>query len=262
MSKKELQITIVQPTIIWEDIEGNRTMLEQMISEIDQTDVILLPEMFTTGFTMNVETFFETMDGTTLSWMKKLSRNKNAAIAGSIIIKEKDSYYNRLLWVNSDGSVFWYDKRHLFTMGGEHIAFSKGDKKLIVECKGWKICPLICYDLRFPVWSRNKEGYDLLIYLANWPSARHQVWKTLLEARAIENQAFVVGVNRTGTDGLGLNYLGGSGCVDAKGKASFLDKEPRLKTLILNYSELSSFREKFPLLPDSDSFVIHDKLES
>ena len=258
MIKEELQITIVQPAIIWENIEGNRTMLDQMISEIDQTDVILLPEMFTTGFTMNVETFFETMDGKTVSWMRKLAVNKYAAIVGSIIINEKDAYFNRLLWVNPDGTVFWYDKRHLFTMGGEHVHYSKGDKKLIVEYNGWKICPLICYDLRFPVWSRNKEGYDLLIYLANWPSARHRVWKTLLEARAIENQAFVVGVNRTGTDGLGLNYFGASGFIDPKGNATFLSLEPQTETLILKHSELSSFRKKFPLLPDSDSFVICD----
>ncbi len=253
---QNLLVSIIQADLVWENRKENLLRLEEVMQGIEKTDLVILPEMFTTGFTMEVEKFYEEMGGETVEWMKQLAQKKRAAILGTIIIKEGGCFYNRALWVTPGGSVDIYDKRHLYTMGGEHISYTAGKQKLVVEWKGWKICPLICYDLRFPVWSRNNDDYDLLIYMANWPSPRHHVWKNLLVARAIENQAYVAGVNRVGVDGMKLNYLGDSALVDAKGYAEFLGAQEAVKTIDLSYAGLINFRKKFPLLPDRDHFEI------
>lgn len=253
---EKLKITLVQPDIIWENCEANLKKYSEMLADVEQTNVIILPEMFTTGFSMNPEKLRENMDGPSVQWMKSLANEKNAAVAGSLIIEENGKSFNRFLWIFPDGKVEIYDKRHLFTMSGEHLHYSPGNKKLVVEYLGWRVCPLICYDLRFPVWSRNTENYDVLLYVANWPSPRHHVWKNLLMTRAIENQSYCIGVNRVGTDGTGLNYSGDSAMVDPKGFASFLGENERVNTFELSYEDLQLFRRKFPLLEDRDSFQI------
>lgn len=254
---KNLKITLIQPDILWENIQANLDRYSAMIAEIEQTDVIVLPEMFTTGFSMNPENLKETVEGKSVKWMKKMAVEKNAAVTGSLIIGEKGKIYNRILWVFPDGQFQSYDKRHLFTMGDEHKHYDKGYKKLIVEYKGWKFCPLVCYDLRFPVWSRNAENYDVLIYVANWPAARRHVWKNLLVARAIENQSYCVGVNRVGIDGNGVEYSGDSALISPKGKSFFIGKTESIQTFDLSLPELRNFRNKFPVLNDKDQFSIH-----
>ena len=243
-----LKITIIQTELHWENAAKNLAMFTEKIASITEvTDVIVLPEMFTTGFTMNSTQFAETMDGETVVWMKQQAKSKNAAVVGSLIITENNLYFNRLIWVQPDGKIYTYNKRHLFRMANEHEFYTSGNERLIVEYKDWKICPLICYDLRFPVWSRNKEfkvqsskfkvdlqshdkvpnlepetlnlkpAFDCLIYVANWPEARKEPWCKLVEARAIENQVYVVGVNRVGVDGKQMIYSGNSAVIDPKG---------------------------------------------
>ncbi|MBT3383964.1 MAG: amidohydrolase [Prolixibacteraceae bacterium] len=253
---QNLKITIIQPDIIWENPKGNLEKYSQLIDNIENTDVIILPEMFTTGFSMHPENLKESMDGISVNWMKKVAANKNASVVGSLIIEENKQIFNRALWVFPNGKMEKYDKRHLYTMGQEHLHYSPGKDKLIVEFRGWKFCPLICYDLRFPVWSRNQENYDVLIYMANWPSPRHHVWKNLLVARAVENQSYCFGVNRTRTDGTGLKYLGDSALVSPKGKADFMGENESVRTFETSYSELHNFRKSFPLLEDRDEFQI------
>lgn len=253
---QDLKITIIQPNIIWENPKANIERYSNWIDKIDESDIIVLPEMFTTGFSMQPEKFNESMDGESVLWMKKTAKDKNAVITGTLIIEENKKFYNRCLWVFPDGKIEKYDKRHLFTMGQETQHYSAGDKKLVVEYKGWKFCPLICYDLRFPVWARNQENYDVIIYMANWPSTRHHVWKNLLISRAIENQAYCFGINRIGSDGSGLNYMGDSACISPKGFAEFLGKEESVKTFKISYSDLHNFRKNFPLLEDRDQFQI------
>lgn len=253
---ENLKITIVQPNIIWEDTAANLEKYSHLLDGYVQTDLIVLPEMFTTGFSMNPQKLREPMDGPTISWMKKLATEKDASVVGSVIIEEQGLTYNRAIWVFPDGKAMSYDKRHLYTMGKEHLHYAAGRSKTIVEYKGWKFCPLICYDLRFPVWARNTEDYDVLIYMANWPSARHHVWKNLLVARAIENQCYCIGVNRSGSDGAGLSYLGNSACISPKGFADFLPEEESVQTFEISYDDLHKFRKSFPLLDDRDSFKI------
>src|SRR3954470_14218269 len=220
-----LTFTLIQPQLHWEDKEANLAMLEQKINSIKQsTEVIILPEMFSTGFSMQPHLFAESMDGDTVQWMKRIAQQKKAIVTGSIIIQEEDHYYNRLIWMLPNGSYGCYDKRHLFAYAGEDKHYTSGNKRLIASVKGWKINLQVCYDLRFPVWARHNfaatEGspeYDLLVYVANWPERRNHAWKTLLQARAIENQCFVVGVNRVGTDGMGHYYSGDTMVVDAMG---------------------------------------------
>ena len=253
---ENLKITLVQPDIIWENIDANLQKYDEMLCEVSKTDVIVLPEMFNTGFSMQSEKLKEPMNGPSFQWMKELASEKNASVVGSLIIEEYKKVYNRAIWVFPDGNLKFYDKRHLFTMGEENKHYSQGKHKTIVEFKGWKFCPLICYDLRFPVWSRNAEDYDVLIYMANWPSPRHHVWKNLLVARAVENQSFCIGLNRVGSDGMGLSYLGNSALVDSKGFADFLEENEEVKSFELSYSELYNFRKSFPLLQDRDKFEI------
>ncbi|MCC6837611.1 MAG: amidohydrolase, partial [Bacteroidia bacterium] len=223
----DLKITIIQSALYWENIDWN---LEQFAKKIDsikeQTDLIILPEMFTTGFTMQPELLAEGMNGKALAWMKVHAQKKQCVITGSFVCEENGNYYNRLVWMRADGSYATYDKRHLFTMANEDKHYTAGSKKIIEEIKGWKICPLICYDLRFPVWARNKNDnrYDLLIYVANWPERRNHPWKTLLLARSIENQCYVAGVNRVGNDGNEIYHSGDSAVINFKGE--ILSKTP------------------------------------
>lgn len=253
---QDLKITIIQPDIIWENPQANLDKYSQWIENIEETDIILLPEMFTTGFSMKPENLKELMNGNSVAWMKKVAADKNVAVVGSLIIKENKQIFNRALWVFPDGTIQKYDKRHLFTMGQERLHYSHGEEKTIVEFKGWKFCPLICYDLRFPVWARNSEDYDVILFMSNWPSPRHHVWKNLLISRAIENQAYCFGINRTGIDGTGLSYSGDSVCVSPKGKADFMGDKESIQTFKISYSELHNFRKSFPLLNDRDNFKI------
>ncbi len=255
---ENLKVTIIQANIIWEKPKDNLEKYSQWLENIGETDIIVLPEMFTSGFSMDVKKLKEKANGPAIKWMQKLAAQKKAAVVGSLIIEDNNKIYNRAFWVLPDGKIQKYDKRHLYTIGKEHLHYSPGNEKLIVEYKGWKFCPLICYDLRFPVWARNLEDYDVVLYLSNWPSPRHHVWKNLLIARAIENQAYCFGINRVGTDGTGLKYLGDSGCISPKGFSAFMGEKEKVQTFEISYSELHDFRKKFPLLNDRDSFQIID----
>lgn len=258
-SLPDLNVTLVQTNIHWEDATANMAMLEEKIFGISTpTDLIILPEMFTTGFTMAPAKVAEPMNLHTTRWMKQMAAQTGAVITGSIIIKEDHYYYNRLLWVSPDGEVDSYDKRHLFRMGKENEVFTGGDKRIIKKLKGWKICPLICYDLRFPVWSRNVDlAYDLLIYVANWPQVRMYPWDSLLVARAIENQSYVIGVNRTGFDGNNIAHAGHSAVIDFAGQVLFREiNNEVIHQHSISRTALDVFRQKFPAYMDADSFDI------
>lgn len=255
---EDLRATIIQSTLHWEDADRNLAMFSEKIAGINDTsDLIVLPEMFNTGFTMNTD-FAETMEGKTVEWMKKASLDTNTAITGSVIIKENRCCYNRLLWVQEGEVKAFYDKRHLFRMAGEHHHFSAGKARIIVEVKGWRICPLVCYDLRFPVWSRSRNDYDCLIYIANWPERRSHAWKTLLQARAIENQCYVIGVNRVGMDGNDIAYSGDSAVIDSKGYTVSTTPayEESTETVTLSWPALADYRDKFPVGMDADDFEV------
>ncbi len=255
--KDELKVALIQTTLEWENKEVNKNHFQKKIESIqEKVDLIILPEMFTTGFTMNAAPLAETMNGATVDWMKKMAELKNAAITGSVIIEENHNYYNRLLFVTPDGEIKNYDKRHLFSLANEHETYTSGTKKLIIEYKGWKICPMICYDLRFPVWARNVEDYDLLLFVANWPKARIKAWDVLLQARAIENMAYCIGVNRIGADGKGFDYVGHSAVNDGLGKFlldEYLEKEAIYLTT-LSKLHLHEIRKKLHFLGDKDLF--------
>ncbi|OFX50920.1 MAG: amidohydrolase [Bacteroidetes bacterium GWB2_41_8] len=259
MTKELLNIAIFQLDLVWENRSANRIKIDEWLQQIDKnTEVVFLPEMFATGFSMNVSELAEPMNGETVNWMKKRCSEHQLALCGSLIIQENGNFYNRMLFVEPSGKTSFYDKRHLFTMGNEESHFQAGTERLIVDYKGWRICPLICYDLRFPVWARNRNEYDLLVYSANWPQARTEVWNTLLKARAIENQCYVVGVNRVGADGQGIEYSGDSQVFCPKGK-SLLQSLPNLEKSLsasLSYSELIDFRYRFPVLNDADNFIL------
>ncbi len=255
MDDNKLKLTLVQPDIYWEDINHNLEHLNGLLSRKKElSDIIMLPEMFTTGFSMNAQNLAQGNQGTAFNWMLSKAKEYNAAITGSIIFTENEKYYNRLYWINPDGEWFSYDKRHLFRLETEDQFYEQGNKRLIVTFRGWRICPLICYDLRFPAWSRNNNAYDLLIYVANWPAARNHVWNILLRARAIENQCFVAGVNRVGRDGHNIHYIGESCVVHPKGYLSTGIHDPSEQVLHCSISlyELQEFRKKFPVLKDGD----------
>lgn len=265
---QDLSVTIIQTDIYWENITANLANLEEKMAQISlPTDLIILPEMFTTGFTMNTKSMAEPMNFTTFKWLRQQAKRTLAVIMGSFIVKEGGHFFNRIIWMRPDGTFETYDKRHLFRMGEEDKTFTAGTKRLIVELKGWRICPLICYDLRFPVWSRNGYSkienqpseieYDLLIYVANWPDVRAQVWDILLQARAIENQCYCIGVNRVGGDGMGLNYTGNSAVIDFKGNPIFYQKNIEVSaSQVLSRESLEAFRNKFPAYLDADEFEI------
>ena len=261
----DLRITIVQSQLHWEDRDKNMEMFDKLLSGLSKkTDIIVLPEMFTTGFTMNTKVLAESTPGLTLEWMQQKAAEIDAAITGSIIAMEEGKYFNRLLWVNPDGSWEKYDKRHLFTMAGEDRYFKAGTDRLVVNYKGWRILPLVCYDLRFPVWARNRNQsdgqpeYDVMIYMANWPEVRKQPWKKLLIARAIENQAFVIAANRVGKDMKGITYSGDSAVIDPYGEyiAECTIGEEHVLTTTIGYKSLKDFRKKFPVLNDGDGFEL------
>ncbi|WP_062053902.1 nitrilase family protein [Aquimarina longa] len=258
--KETLVVALIQSHLAWENPVHNRANFTQKINSISsKVDLIILPEMFTTGFTMNAVEVAETMEGNTLQWLTKMAKKVDCAITGSLIIKEEENYYNRLIFMFPNGSYEMYDKHQLFTLAKEEEVYSAGQKELIVDYKGWKIKPLICYDLRFPVWARNTADYDVLLYVASWPKVRISAWDTLLKARAIENMCYCIGVNRIGLDGKGFEYNGHSDVYDVLGN-SVLGEIPIEKELILyttlERSHIKKMREKFSFLKDRDDFQL------
>lgn len=256
-----MRISILQTALQWEAPAANRRMLGEKLALLaGQTDLVVLPEMFTTGFSMQAAALAEPMDGETLHWMLDNAQAIGAAITGSFICRENGQYFNRLVWMFPDGTFQTYDKRHLFTLAGEHEHYTPGHRRITVEWKGWRICPLICYDLRFPVWSRNnppQNPYDLLLYVANWPNRRAHHWQVLLSARAIENQAYLAGVNLVGQDGNGHEYSGDSCILDYHGQAicRISGKEGAF-TAELSLAELQEYRARLPFLQDGDTFQL------
>jgi predicted amidohydrolase len=259
---QDLKVSIIQADLIWEDREANLKAFAKKIDQIEEsTDLIILPEMFTTAFTMNAKELAEPDQGETFDWMINKARDKNADLIGSIITKDNNAFYNRLYWVKSDGSFLKYDKRHLFRMAGEHNIYSAGNKKSVGTIKNWSVLPLVCYDLRFPVWSRNvNQEYDLIIYIANWPARRSTHWRSLLQARAIENQAYAIGVNRVGTDGFDITYRGDSAIIDPLGTIIKQGANTEfVHTEELSYKKLQDYRQKFPVWMDADSFKMREE---
>lgn len=255
----KLRIVLVQTALHWEAPVRNREMLEKRMAPLEgEADLVVLPEMFTSGFTMNASAVAEPMNGPTLEWLQACSLKYGFAITGSYVVMEDGHYFNRLLWVTPEGDVAYYDKRHLFRLSGEHLTYQAGTSPMIISWRGWRICPLICYDLRFPVYSRNVEGYDLLLYVANWPQARRQHWQKLLPARAIENQCYTVGINRIGEDGNGLIYKGDSCLIDFQGEELVgCGSEEKTAVFTLDLRSLRDFRVRLPFLEDGDSFTLH-----
>ena len=253
-----LKITTVQTDLVWENIPRNLALFESKINGLkEKQDIIILPEMFTTGFSMNPKKLAEKPNGKTFQWMTKMAKATNAVITGSYILESNEHYFNHLLWMQPDGNHFTYNKRHLFSLSEEPQHYRAGKEKLIINFKGWKICPLICYDLRFPIWSRNVEGYDLLIYVANWPEQRSHHWRSLLIARAIENQVYTIGVNRVGKDGNGIYHSGDTTVLDYSGSLLQHDAHVEsISTIELNLQNQQSFRSKFPFLADQDAFKL------
>jgi omega-amidase len=279
-----LTITTIQSNLIWEEKQANLRLLEKKIAGIEEkAEIVVLPEMFNTGFSMKPSLLAETMEGETIGWMKRVSSDYGVVLTGSIMIREADKFYNRLIWMLPNGQYGHYDKRHLFAFGEEDKHYSRGNKRLIASVKGWKINLQVCYDLRFPVWARNRvfdsaqtpgsgtstpaisgtgslsaPEYDLLIYVANWPERRSHAWKTLLCARAIENQCYVVGVNRVGTDGNNVYHSGNSLVIDPLGQVLYhMADEEDVNTITLQKEMLEDVREKFPFWKDADDFMIN-----
>jgi omega-amidase len=258
---ENLKITLFQGYLFWENIDKNLQNISLRLSNIrEKTDLIILPEMFNTGFTMNAEKLAEPMNGKTMLWMHKIAKEYECVVTGSLIIKEGEKFYNRLIWMRPDGKYQCYDKRHLFTMAKEHQTYTAGKDKLIVELKGWKICPVICYDLRFPVWLRNvNEAYDLLIIVANWPERRALHWRTLIPARAVENQAYVIGLNRVGHDGNEIYHSGDSTCISPNGNVIYYKRdEEDVYTFSIIADEITKTRRALPFLKDADVFQLKE----
>lgn len=255
----DLRVTLIQSELHWHDAAANRAQFaEKFRGLVGTTDLVLLPEMFTTGFTMDAPRYAEPMEGSSVEWMAQQARSIGAVVAGSVIIQAGDNYYNRLIWMPPDGNVQWYDKRHLFRMADEHHHYAAGEERLVVDLLGWRICPMVCYDLRFPVWSRNRNDYDLLLYVANWPQRRSPHWRSLLMARAIENLCYVAAVNRVGSDGNAIEYSGDSTIVTPQGESLVtLANTEAVVTLTLSRDSLEHYRERFPAHLDADDFVLH-----
>ncbi|HWY10638.1 MAG TPA: amidohydrolase [Bacteroidia bacterium] len=263
-----MKVTLIQTALHWEDRQKNLAHFDTLVNSIKEpTDLIVLPEMFSTGFTMDPVKLADPLNGPSLQWMAKKAKEKNAAITGSVAVNDNGNYYNRLFWVEPNGNVNTYDKRHLFRMAGEDKHYAMGFRKIITKLKGFNICPLICYDLRFPVWSRNTfiktngvptASYDVLIYVANWPEVRSYPWKQLLIARAIENQCYVIGVNRIGKDGNGFAHSGDSMVINPRGEiiSKIKANEESIETVTLDKTYLDDFRKAFPVGLDADSFDI------
>jgi omega-amidase len=254
----DLRITLFQADLAWQDPAANRARLGERLRALREPgDLVLLPEMFSTGFTMDAVGQAETMEGETVAWMAGLARELDCTLGGSLIVRDGDHYYNRFIWMPPGGKPGHYDKRHLFRMAGEHQHFAPGQRRETFTLKGWRVCPLVCYDLRFPVWSRGTNAFDLLLYVANWPAARRSAWRALLPARAVENQCYVAGVNRVGTDGKDIPYSGDSGAWDYLGHPLLeLGDGPGVATVTLDREALDRYREKFPAWQDADSFTL------
>lgn len=254
--QNSLNITLIQYDIFWMDCKANLTFLESQIKHLN-TDLIVLPEMFNTGFSMHPKEIAEPTNGKAISWMQKMATELNTVICGSLCVTENNNYYNRFVFVTNKGVAKYYDKRHLFAYGGEDKVFNAGNSSVVFEYKGFKIKPFICYDLRFPVWSRNTDLYDIALYVANWPAKRAFAWNTLLAARAIENMSYVIGVNRIGTDGNKLRYQGDSQVVDALGNLVAECKDsPVMKQFCLQKEPLLNIRNQYSFLNDRDNFTI------
>lgn len=255
---QNLNFTVVQTHLYWEDIKANLAHFTLKLENVEQTDVIILPEMFSTGFSMSTKQLGAESAELTLNWMLEMAREKQAAIVGSYMnyLPETGKYYNTLAFVEPEGKVHYYHKRHLFTPGDESRHYTAGRDRLIVEYKGWKICPLICYDLRFPVFSRNTEEYDLLIYVANWPEVRNYAWQQLLKARAIENQCYLIACNRIGEDGNGVKHAGNSCIVNFMGEEIGFSNEDKNYQFYLGKAPLVNYRDQFPVLRDRDDFYL------
>lgn len=260
-----LSITLIQTDIVWENPQENLGRYERVIAALPKLqEIVLLPEMFATGFSMAPERLAERMDGASVNWMREMAAKHRIILAGSLIIEENGAYFNRLIWMQPDGTCYTYDKRHLFGYARENEHYTPGDTRLIVQVKGWRICPLVCYDLRFPVWARNagpsddgRAPYDVLLYVANWPERRSLAWKTLLQARAIENQSYCIGLNRVGEDGKGIGYSGDSSVFGPLGEQLWQhSQEATVHTEVLEWERLRSAREQFPFLKDADRFVV------
>ena len=254
---QNLTVTLIQTELDWENAAANLRRFDTLLLDLkNDTDLIVLPEMFTTGFSMNAAQLAEEMQGAAVAWLRQTARRFQANVLGSIIITEGGKYFNRLCWTTPDGQLQTYDKKHLFRYAGEEKVYTAGQNRLLVDIKGWKIRPFICYDLRFPVWNRNtRNAYDLAIFIANWPAKRAAHWKALLQARAIENQAYVVGVNRIGTDGHGISYSGDSSIIDPRGSILFRNAHaPCLYSAQLDYELMHEYRRSFPACMDADHF--------
>lgn len=253
-----LRLTLIQTSLEWEDKRSNLVMFDRLVNSMSEpTDMIVLPEMFSTGFSMNPEKFASDMNGEEVKWMKDAAAKTNAAICGSLMIEEGGKYFNRFIWAGPDGSVFTYDKKHLFRMGDEPMHYTPGKDRIRIPYKGWHIFPLICYDLRFPVWLKRTRAfeYDLMLVVANWPERRNTHWKILNRARAIENQCYLAAVNRVGVDGAGVSHSGDSMLIDPRGEVLFhKEQESCIKTLVIQKEEVHTYRSGFPVWEDDDLF--------
>ena len=257
--QNQLKIATIQTDLVWEDPKANRKNFKTKFEALpEDVDLVILPEMFTTGFTMNAETVAESMEGKSISWMIDQAQKFNFAITGSLIIEEDNRFYNRLIFAFPDGAIRTYDKRHTFSLAGEDKVFTAGKERVIIQYKGWKICPLICYDLRFPVWARNVEDYDLLLFVANWPKPRIAAWDALLKARAIENMSYCIGVNRIGVDEKQNEYCGHSGIYDVLGNTlnTIRPNKEQVDIIELDKKHIAYYRDKLKFLDDKDVFTI------
>ena len=255
--KDQLKIALIQAPLVWENPEANRHYFESKLADINEgVDMVILPEMFTTGFTMTPQNIHGSEGENTIVWMKKLAQKQNAAIVGSIVYEAREVFTNRLFFVKPDGGIDYYDKRHTFTLAGENEIYNSGAKKLIVNFRGFKICPMVCYDLRFPVWARNVEKYDVLLYAANWPKPRVGAWDALLRARAIENMAYCIGVNRVGVDEKGHEYSGHSAVYDCLGEQLAYSEKEAILYSIIERNHIEETREKLKFLEDMDAFTL------
>lgn len=256
--QEQLKVALIQANLAWENPKANRENFTKIINGVNaDVELVILPEMFSSGFTMNAPAVAESMAGETVMWMKQMAAHKNAAIVGSLVIVEENKFYNRLLFVEPSGKITHYNKRHTFTLVGEEKVYTAGTNKVVVNFKGWKICPLICYDLRFPVWARNTEDYDVLLYVANWPKPRVAAWNALLKARAIENMAYCIGVNRVGIDGVNSLYTGHSSVYNVLGEelSNIKPNTEQVKIVTLEKRHISAYRNKFKFLNDRDYFT-------
>ncbi|WP_435261099.1 amidohydrolase [Tenacibaculum sp. nBUS_03] len=254
---KKLSVALIQSDLVWENPIANRMSFEEKIKGITaKVDLIILPEMFTTGFTMNASENAETMEGETIQWMKGIATTLDVAVIGSIIIKEHENYYNRLLFIHPSEEIETYNKKHTFTLAKEHETYTAGQNNILIEFKGWRIRPLICYDLRFPVWARNTDNYDVLLYIASWPKPRINAWDSLLKARAIENMSYTIGVNRVGVDANNYEYSGNSICYDTLGNCLAKSDKGEESILIVELDKQvqNNYRDKFRFLEDGDAF--------